>query len=67
MLTVETKANYFFPRATLFHSFIHFVLIAQQAGQAVVLGHLSLSMCLGRARRLPRSTIEPTTSVVNIL
>jgi hypothetical protein len=28
------------------HYFNSFVLIAQQAGQAVVLGHLSLSVCV---------------------
>jgi hypothetical protein len=36
---------YFFPRRTV-HFFNFFVLIAQQAGQAIMLGRLSHSMCL---------------------
>ncbi len=37
------RTIYFFPHRTLFHSFIP---IAQQAGQEVVLGRLSLSICV---------------------
>ncbi len=37
----------FFPHRTV-HYLYSFVPIAQQAGQAAVLGHLSLSVCLWR-------------------
>jgi hypothetical protein len=44
LLWLAHTNNYFFPRRTLFQ--IRYPPIAQQAGQAVVLGRLSISMCL---------------------
>jgi hypothetical protein len=42
-LLYSAEYKYFF---LTIHYFNSFVLIAQQAGQAVVLGRLSLSMCM---------------------